>query len=92
MPKRMRALRKFGRFLGTKDDLCEAFAIAQINEDDATEVPPGMNPAGESDLLADAGGAEGVTVVRAIHDGERRVSVWAKGLYAQVVPNGRHQS
>jgi hypothetical protein len=88
----MRALRKLGRFLRTKDDLCEAFAIAQIDEDDATEVPPGMNPAGELDLLTNVGGAEGVAVVRAIHDGERRVSVWAKGLYAQVVPNGRQQS
>jgi len=51
-----------------------------------------MNPAGELDLLANVDGAEGVAVVRAIHDGERRVSVWAKRLYAQVATNGRQQS
>ena len=82
----MRALRNLGCFLRTENDLCEAFAIAQIDEDEATEVSPGMNPAGELDLLANVGGAEGVAVVRAIHDGERRVSVWAKGVNAQVIP------
>ena len=64
----MCAFRKLGRFLRTKDDLCEAFAIAQIDKDDATEVPPGMNPAGELDLLANVGGAKGIAVVRAIHE------------------------
>src|SRR6476620_11797586 len=92
MPKRMRALRNVGAFLGTKNDLRKAFAIAQIDENDATEVPPGMNPAGELDLLANVGGAEGVAVVRAIHDGERRVSVWAKGVNAQVIPSGARRN
>jgi hypothetical protein len=47
-----------------------------------------MDPAGKLDLLADVGGAKGVAVVSAIHGSERRVSVWAKGVNAQVIPSG----
>ena len=63
----MRGLRDFGIFLRAKDDLGESFAIAQIDENDAAVIAPGMDPAGEFDLLADVGGAKGVAIVGAIH-------------------------
>ena len=80
----MRRLGDLGIFLRTEDNLGQAFAIAEVDENDATVVAPGMDPAGEFDLLADIGGAESVAVMGAIHGGSGGVSVWAKGGIAQV--------
>ena len=80
----MRSLRHLGILLRTEDDLGQAFAIAQVDKNDATVVAPGMDPAGQFDLLADIGGAKSVAVMGAIHGGSGGVSVWAKGGIAQV--------
>ena len=91
----MRALRDFGMFFRPENNLREAFPVAQIGEDDAAEIALRMDPAGERDLLADVGGAEGVAMMRAIHGGERRsVSVGrggcdARGLRAAQFPRSR---
>ena len=68
----VRGFRYLGIFLRAKDDLGQAFTVAQVNENDAAVIAPRMHPAGEFDLLADVGGAQGVAVMGAIHGGERR--------------------
>jgi hypothetical protein len=44
-----------------------AFAVADINEDEAAEIAPGMNPAGERDGLPDVSRAQFVAMMRAFH-------------------------
>ena len=64
------SVRSFGdlrMFLGTKDDLRQTFAIAQVDEDDAAMVAPRIHPAGERDGLVDVGFTELVAVMGAIH-------------------------
>jgi len=62
----MRLLRKLGVLLGTKDNLRQPFAIAQIHEDDAAMISRDVHPAGERDFAADVRLAKRITVVRAI--------------------------
>ena len=45
-----------------------AFAVADINEDEATEIAPGVNPAGKRDGLPDVSRAQFVAMVRAFHE------------------------
>jgi hypothetical protein len=40
------------------DDLGQAFAVAQVDEDDAAVVAATVSPAAQGDLLADEGGVE----------------------------------
>jgi hypothetical protein len=44
-----------------------AFAVADINEDEAAEVAAGMDPAGQRDRLPDVSRAQFVAMVRAFH-------------------------
>ena len=60
-------------FLGPKHDLGEAFAIAQINEDDAAVVPAGIHPTGESHGPANVFLAQAVAGGVAIHKGAGRI-------------------
>jgi hypothetical protein len=39
--------------VGVEDDLQQAIAVAQVDEDDATVVAPAMDPAGNRNLLTD---------------------------------------
>jgi hypothetical protein len=45
-----------------------AFAIADINEDKATEVAAGMDPAGKRCGLPDVRGAKFVAMMRSFHE------------------------
>ena len=47
-----------GVFLGPEDDLRDAGAVAQVDEDDAAVVAARIDPAGEGNGLAHVGGAE----------------------------------
>jgi hypothetical protein len=44
-----------------------AFAVADVNEDESTEVAAGMNPAGQSDSLPDVCRAQFVAMMCAFH-------------------------
>ena len=41
-----------------KNDLRDPFAVAQVNEDHATEIAAAMNPSHQNHALADVGGAQ----------------------------------
>ena len=51
--------------LAAKDELRGAFAIAQVNEDDAAQVAAAMDPAHQQDALAHVFEADGAAIVRA---------------------------
>jgi len=55
-------------------DLRQAFAVAQVDEDDAAVVAAGVNPARQSDGLADVFFAEDVAEVGAIHGNLREIA------------------
>ena len=49
----VRFFRKLCVFLGAKDNLCQSFAIAQIDENDAAVIARDVHPAGKRDRFAD---------------------------------------
>ena len=53
--------------VGTKDDLRNAFAVAEIDKNDAAVVTARVDPAGKGDGGVGVDGAEGGAVVGAIH-------------------------
>ncbi len=57
-----------GQVRGIEDGLGAAFAVADVNEDEAAEVAAGMDPAGQSDCLPDVGRAQFVAVMRTFHE------------------------
>ena len=61
-------LEKFlGQIRGIKNGLRAAFAVADIDEDEAAEVAAGMDPAGQSDGLPDVRRAQFVAMMRSFH-------------------------
>ncbi len=52
------------RPVGLEDDLGQAFAVAQVDEDEMAHVAGLVDPAAEDDLAAIVGGAQGAAVVR----------------------------
>ncbi len=48
-----RARLELGAGLGLEDDLGEAVAVAEVDEDQAAEIAPGVDPAVEDDGLPD---------------------------------------
>ena len=59
---------QFRRQIGRIENrLRAAFAVADVNEDEAAEVAAGMNPAGERDGLPDVRRAQFVAMMRAFH-------------------------
>ena len=80
----MRSLRDLGIFFRAKDHLREAFAIAQVDENDAAMIAPHMHPAGEFDLAADVGFTQFVAMMSAVaHARKCCASFWAKRRIAQ---------
>ena len=65
----MRSFCNLGMFLGPEDDLGDAFAVAQIDENDAAVVAAGIDPAGKGDGLADVIYAELMAEMGAVHGG-----------------------
>ena len=60
-----------GIFLRAEDNLCDAFAVTEVDENQAAVVAAGGDPAAEGDFGAGMFGAEGVAVVGAVgHGGE----------------------
>jgi hypothetical protein len=57
-----------GQHLVANDDLNHTGGVAQVDEGDTAMVSPLADPAGESDLGADVGGAQGACFVGAQHD------------------------
>ena len=49
----MRGLHSSRRALGVHDDLAQTGAVAQVDENEAAVVPPGVRPAGETQSAAD---------------------------------------
>ena len=56
-----------GIFFGAEDDLGDAFAVAQVDEDDAVVIAHTIDPAGEGYGLALMSGAKFVAMMGAIH-------------------------
>jgi hypothetical protein len=52
---------------GIKNGLGAAFAVANVDKDEAAEVTPGMDPAGQGGGLPDVSRAQFVAMVRAFH-------------------------
>ena len=62
------ALEQFlGQIGRIENGLRAAFAVADVNEDQAAEVAAGMDPAGQSDRLPDVRRAQFVAMMRAFH-------------------------
>jgi hypothetical protein len=60
--------KKFRRQIGRiKNRLRAAFAVANINKNQATQIAAGMNPAGQRDGLPDVCRAQFVAMMRAFH-------------------------
>ena len=58
-------------FLGTENNLRDAFAVAEVDKNESAVVAAGGDPAAEGDFGAGMFGAEGVAVVGAVgHGGE----------------------
>ena len=71
----MRLLGHLCIFFRSKNDLREAFAIAQINEHDAAMIPAHRDPAGQFNLAVDIGFTQFVAVMSAVaHAGKCRRS------------------
>ena len=62
-----RSKSSLGKVGGVKDGLGAAFAVADVNEDQAAQVAPGMDPAGEDDGLSDVCRAQLVAMMGAFH-------------------------
>src|SRR5207248_2170199 len=56
-----------GIFLGTENDLRQAFAVAQIDKNDAAVIARNMDPTGKSGVLTDVDLAKRIAIVCAIH-------------------------
>jgi hypothetical protein len=54
---------RVGRRIGIEYDLGQAFAVAQIDEDEVAVVAPIGNPAEQHHFAADVSGAQGAAVV-----------------------------
>jgi hypothetical protein len=66
--KRGGAVEKFLRQIRRIENrLRAAFAVADVNEDEAAEVAAGMDPAGQRDGLPDVRRAQFVAMMRAFH-------------------------
>ena len=66
--QRRGALEQFLRQIGRiENGLGAAFAVADVNEDEAAEVAAGMDPAGQRDGLPDVRRAQFVAMMRAFH-------------------------
>ena len=60
---------ELGAGLGLEDDLGEAVAVAEVDEDQAAEVAPGVHPAVEDDRLSDVVGRQFAAGMRSFeHD------------------------
>ena len=60
--------KQFRRQIGRIENrLRAAFAVADVNEDEAAEVAAGVNPAGQRDGLPDVCRAQFVAMMRAFH-------------------------
>ena len=70
----MRFLRDFCVFLGTKNYLGQAFAVAQINENNAAVIAQNVHPPSERDCFANVVFAKLITVMRSRHEERRNVS------------------
>src|SRR5258706_14835511 len=57
----------FRQVRGIKNRLRAAFAVADVNEDEAAKIAAGVNPAGERDGLPDVCRAQFVAMMRAFH-------------------------
>ncbi len=57
----------FGPIRRIEHGLRTALAVADINEDEAAEIAPGVNPAGERDGLPEVSRAQFVAMMRAFH-------------------------
>ena len=57
-----------GVFIGAEDDLGDAFAVTEIDENNAAVIAAGIDPAAEGDGGVGVGGAEGGAGVGAIHE------------------------
>jgi hypothetical protein len=55
-----------GIFLGTEDNLRDAFAVTEVDENESAVVAAGGDPAAEGGFGAGMFGAEGVAVVGAV--------------------------
>jgi hypothetical protein len=53
-------------FLGTKDNLRDAVAIAKVNENDATMVATGIHPTAKGDARSGVRFAQSAAMIRAI--------------------------
>ena len=65
----MRFFGGLGMFLGTKNNLCDPFPVAEVDEDESAMVAARGHPAAESDFVAGVFGAKGVAVVGAVGHG-----------------------
>jgi hypothetical protein len=62
--------------LGTEDYLGDAVAVAQIDEDHPTMITAGGNPAAESNVASNIGGAQGAAeAVTVVHREKRCLAV-----------------
>ena len=57
-----------GQIRRIEDRLRAAFAVADVNKDQAAEVAAGMDPAGQRDGLPDVCRAQFVAMMRAFHE------------------------
>ena len=57
----------FGQVGRVKHRLGAPFAVAHVDEDQAAQVAPGVDPAGEGDGLADVRRAQFVAMMRSFH-------------------------
>jgi hypothetical protein len=58
---------ELGVVLRVKFDLRDAFAVAQVDEDDAAVIADGIDPSGERDGRTEIGGSELGTMMGALH-------------------------
>jgi hypothetical protein len=63
----VRFLREFCVFFGAKNNLGQALAIAEINENHPAMIARDIHPAGERDLPADIGFPQRIAIVCAKH-------------------------
>ena len=61
---------RVGVGVGLEDDLRDAVAVAQIDEDAAAVIAAGRDPADQDDALADVAGAQGAAVVGSLQVGD----------------------
>ena len=72
--------REGGRAIRIADDLHEALAVAQVDEDDAAMVAAAVDPAGERDGLGEMAAVDATAVVGAFHGGLRTgLLAWMRG-------------